>query len=93
MVSALEKLKAKAFQNEAVRQEYEALSEEFELISSLLKMRASAGLTQEQLAQKMGTKKSNICRLERGNTNPSWATLKKYASACGYDIALNLYVR
>ena len=93
MSSSLEQLKLKAFENSAVREEYDALAEEFDLISSLIRMRSSAGLRQEQLAQKMGTKKGNISRLERGNTNPSWATLKKYASACGFEIALDVQAR
>lgn len=93
MVSSLEQLKLKAFENGAVREEYDALAEEFDLISSLIRMRSSAGLTQEQLAQKMGTKKGNISRLERGNTNPSWDTLKKYATACGFEIALDVQAR
>jgi len=64
-------LKARALQKPEVRSEYEALEEEFFLINNFLKMRKSAGLTQEELAQRIGTKKSNICRLEGGNTSPS----------------------
>ncbi|WP_232728856.1 helix-turn-helix domain-containing protein [Marinomonas sp. ef1] len=36
----------------------------------------------------MHTQKSNISRLERGNANPSWATLLKYAHACGFELSL-----
>lgn len=87
-MSKLQQLKVRALQDPIVRQEYEALSKEFELIDQLLKMRAAAGLTQEELARRMGTKKSNISRLENGNTNPSWRTLKKYAQACGFEITV-----
>lgn len=87
-MSKLQQLKQHALQNPDVKREYEALSDEFELTSKLLEMRAAAGLTQEQLAQKMGTRKSNICRLEKGNTNPGWNTLKKYAHACGFTISM-----
>lgn len=88
-MSKLQQLKERALQNPDVRREYDALAEEFELIDKLLKMRESAGLTQDELARRMGTKKSNVSRLERGNTNPSWKTLKKYAHACGFQITMD----
>lgn len=47
-------------------------------------MRQQAGLTQEQLAERMGTQKGNISRLEKGNSNPNWKTLEKYEHACGF---------
>lgn len=52
-------------------------------------MRTQAGLTQEQVAERMNTQKTNISRLERGNSNLSCATLMKYANACGFDLLLN----
>jgi len=88
-MSKLDQLKARALQDERVRYEYELLAPEFELIDQLLHMRNSAGLTQDEVAQRMGTKKSNISRLEKGNTNPSWNTLGKYAAACGFKISVN----
>lgn len=51
-------------------------------------MRKQAGLTQEQAAILMGTQKSNISRLEHGETNPQLSTLQKYARACGYELTL-----
>ena len=90
-MTKLAQLKQRALQNPEVLDEYEALTPEFELIDSLLKMRASAHLTQEELARRMGTKKSNICRLEKGGANPSWATLKKYAHACGFEIKMDFH--
>jgi len=84
---SLQKLKAKALLNEAVNAEYEALHDEFALIDQLLKMRHAAGLTQEQVAERMGTRKSNISRLEKG-ANATVATLEKYASACGYHLSV-----
>ena len=46
--------------------------------------------TQDELANLMGTHKSNISRLETGNSNPSWKTLKKYAHACGFKITMGI---
>ena len=88
MNSKLQKLKQQAFKNPEVKREYDALSDEFELINQLLKMRSAADLTQDELARRMGTQKSNISRLETGNGNPSWKTLKKYAHACGFKITM-----
>jgi len=91
-MNKLQKLKKRAFENPKVKHEYDQLAEEFELIDTLLRMREQAGLTQEELANRMGTNKSNICRLERGNTNPSLSTLKKYAKACGFQITMDFHV-
>lgn len=82
----LNNLKNRALQNLEVKAEYEHLSEEFALIDSLISMRKKSGLTQEDVAQKMGTQKSNISRLEKGSGNPSWKTLQNYAHACGFEI-------
>lgn len=84
----LKTLKEKALKNGDVKQAYDALESEFALIDSLLSMRQKAGLTQEQLAERMGTQKGNISRLEKGSSNPSWKTLEKYAHACGFDISM-----
>lgn len=91
-MSKLQQLKERALQKPEVRREYEALAEEFKFIDTLMKMRAAAGLTQDELAHRMGTKKSNISRLEKGGTNPSWGTLKKYAHACGFQLSMDFHV-
>jgi DNA-binding XRE family transcriptional regulator len=85
---SLQELKAQALQNAEVAQEYDRLASEFSLISQLISMREEAGLTQEAVALKMNTQKSNISRMERGNSNPSWSTLMKYAHACGFELTL-----
>lgn len=84
----LNDLKEKAFQNDKVKTEYDKLASEFSLIDQLIYMRTQAGLTQAQLAERMHTQKSNISRLERGNANPSWVTLQKYAHACEFELSL-----
>ena len=90
-MSKLQSLKKRAFLNPGVKKEYEALSEEFALINNLLKMRTAANLTQQELAKILGTQKSNICRIEKGNTNPSFKMLTRYANACGYQIDINFH--
>lgn len=81
-MTSLQSLRNKALSNVEVKAEYEALGDEFELISTLLRMRQTAGLTQQEVAERMGTKEGNISRLEKGNGNPTLKTLMNYAKAC-----------
>ncbi|EIZ1363935.1 helix-turn-helix transcriptional regulator [Vibrio vulnificus] len=85
---SLSALKQKAFENPEVKAEYDELGDEFELISTLITMREKSGLTQDQVAKKMGTRAPNISRLESGRTNPSLKTLVSYAHACGFKLDL-----
>jgi ribosome-binding protein aMBF1 (putative translation factor) len=78
-----------------VRAELERIErEEGELLDALLKARQDAGLTQAQLAERMGTQAPAVARLERalatGKHSPSIATLRKYAQACGRDLQLRI---
>ncbi|HGS4569435.1 transcriptional regulator [Vibrio cholerae] len=85
---SLQKLKQRALANAEVKNEYDKLESEFSFIDQLLTMRTKAGLTQEQVAERMHTQKSNVSRLEKGKANPSWSTLLKYAHACGFELTL-----
>jgi DNA-binding XRE family transcriptional regulator len=86
---------AKLMSRPGVRAELERIErEEGELLDALLKARQEAGLTQAQLAERMGTQAPAIARLERslatGKHSPSIATLRKYAQACGRDLKLRI---
>jgi transcriptional regulator with XRE-family HTH domain len=76
------------------RQEYEALAAEFSLFDELLRARKEAGLTQAEVAERMGTKTSAVARLEAGGGSqkhsPSIATLEKYAEAVGHRLEIRL---
>jgi ribosome-binding protein aMBF1 (putative translation factor) len=65
------------------RREYAALEEEFSLVAALIEARTRAGLTQEQVAQRMKTTQAVIARLEGGGSKPSTRTLERYAEATG----------
>ena len=70
---------------------YDSLELEYTVASQMLKARAKAGLTQDAVAERMGTTKSAISRLEgAGRHAPSLATLKKYAAAVGCDLQVRL---
>ena len=68
--------------------------EEGELLDALLKARHEAGLTQAELAARMGTQAPAVARLERalatGKHSPSVATLRKYVKACGKRLVLRV---
>lgn len=65
------------------RHEYEALEEEFALAAAMIEARSRAGLTQEQLAERMETSQSAIARMESGRMLPSGRTLQRFARATG----------
>jgi predicted transcriptional regulator len=68
--------------------------EEFALLDLLLKARHEAGLSQAQVAERMGTQAPAVARLERalatGRHSPSMATLRKYARACGKRLVVDV---
>ncbi|CCK81264.1 MULTISPECIES: helix-turn-helix domain-containing protein [Desulfobacula] len=74
--------------------EYEALEEEFTLLDELLKARAKANMTQEDVARAMNTKAPAVARIEAGGGSkkhsPSIATLRRYAKAVGCRLKIKL---
>ena len=77
-------IKNKTFsENPAVKAEYDQLGPQYEAIRTAIESRKSAGLTQKQLAEKMGTAQANISRFENVNANPSLDFLQKLASCMG----------
>jgi len=89
-----DELKAKALRNPHVQAEYNALEAEFTWFAALLQARNRAGLTQIEVAERMGTTPSAVARLEAGGGSqkhsPSIATLHKYAEAVGCTIEIKL---
>ena len=79
----------KAKQREGFTKAYEELEEEYALVKEMLAARARLGLTQEAVAELMGTTKSAISRLEAaGKHAPSLTTLKRYAHAVGCHLEI-----
>lgn len=86
---------AKMLTNPGVRAEYERLNrEEFALLDEMLAARHGAGLTQAQVAERMGTQAPAVARLEAalasGKHSPSIDTLRKYAAALGKRLEVHL---
>jgi transcriptional regulator with XRE-family HTH domain len=82
-MTKIKDLHKKWLRDDDYRREYDALEEEFALASALIAARSRAGLTQEELAEKMDTSQSAIARMESGRTIPSGTTLKRFARATG----------
>src|SRR6056300_1647449 len=86
--------KKQAFKRPVVKAAYEEMEPEFSLLRELLRARQNAGLSQAEIAEKMGTKAPAVTRLESslssGKHSPSIATLKKYAKALGCHLEIKL---
>lgn len=85
-------LRAKALGNADVKAEFDKLSSEYALLDEFLKARAAQGLTQAQVAEKIGTTQSAVARMESGSGkhSPSLATLSKYAKALDCQLEVRL---
>lgn len=73
--------KKQIFKDPAIKAEYDKLQPEFALIRAVIEARMKKGLTQNELAKKIGTKQSVISRLEIGKANPSFSFLTRLAEA------------
>ena len=86
-----DELLAKALKRKGFDAAYAESADEYRLVRELLAARSRAGLTQEQVAESMGTTKSAVSRLEAvGRHSPSVTTLKKYAEAVGCEVEIRL---
>lgn len=74
-------LRKELLKDKAFKKAYDDLELEFGLIKALIDSRLKKGMTQKQLAEKVGTKQSSIARFESGHYNPSLAFIQKLASA------------
>lgn len=90
-----DQLVKKLLRRPGVRAEVERIErEEGVLLDALLKARQAAGLTQAQVAERMGTHAPAVARLERslatGKHSPSIATVRRYVKACGKRLVLRV---
>jgi DNA-binding XRE family transcriptional regulator len=90
MTRSLDSIRKKMLADREVRAAYAALDEEFALARELIAARVRAGLTQAELAQRMGTTQSAIARIESGAQLPSVKTLLRFAKATGSRPVLKL---
>lgn len=81
-------VKSKLFESPEVKQEFDNLKVIYDIKRDLIKLRLEHGLSQKDLADKIGTKQSAISRLESGDYNPSIEFLSKVANALGKELQI-----
>lgn len=85
-----EDVKKELLKNKEVAREYKKLEPQYQLISELINARIRKGLSQKDLAQKIGTKQSSIARVESGNANPSIRFLEKMTEAMDSKLEIRI---
>jgi DNA-binding XRE family transcriptional regulator len=88
----LKKVARRWMKEPGFKEAYDELDEEFSLAGQLIeaRTRAGLGLTQAQVADRMGTSQSTVARLESGTAKPSLSTLKRLAQATGARVRITL---
>jgi DNA-binding XRE family transcriptional regulator len=94
-VTTYKELRDRALSDPEVHSEYERLNrEEFALLDQMLAARHAAGLSQAQVAERMGTNAPAVTQLERalasGQHSPSIDTVRKYAAACDKRLFISI---
>lgn len=90
MNKTLTQFKKKALKNKAIKAEYDVLVPEYAIIRSIISERQKKGLSQTELAQRVGTKQPVISRLESGVGNPTLELLRRVAKALGTELHVTL---
>lgn len=83
-------LKSQLLKDKEINKAYDELGPEFELVQLVIKKRLEKGLTQAELAKKIGTKQAAISRLESGTSNPTVSFLQKVAEALGTRLHISV---
>ena len=87
----LQDYKAQQMKKPGFKKAWQELDAEFEVLESMLKLRERAGMTQQRLAEKIGTKQPALSRLERGGfKKASMETLSKIADALDARLVVRL---
>lgn len=89
-MKTLQSLKAELLSDADTRAEYDALADEFNMARELIAARSRAGLTQGEVAARMGTTQSVVARLESGKSAPSMRSVQRYAQAVGARALVHL---
>jgi len=89
-MKTLRTLKTELLADTDTRTEYDAMAYEFGMARELIAARSRAGLTQDEVAQRMGTTQSVVARLESGKGAPSMRSVQRYARAVGARAVVHL---
>ena len=89
-MKTLKTLKREMLDDAATRTAYNAMADEFAIARELIAARARAGLTQGEVARRMGTTQSVVARLESGKRPPSMRTVERFAQAVGGHLVFRI---
>lgn len=92
-MTTIDALHAEWMKNPEYVEAYDALENEFALAAAMIEARGKAGLTQEQVAQRMHTTQTVVARLESGRSKPSTRTLERFAEATGARLKISFEAR
>ena len=84
------KLKNEALKDPKVKEAYNNLELEFSIIRQILDKRLKRGISQKDLAKRIGTGQSAISRLESGRYNPTLSFLSKVSEALGSKLEIKI---
>ena len=85
-MSSYKEYKEKVLQNAEVKEEYDALQPEYDIIQAMISARVNQNLTQKELSERTGITQADISRIENGTRNPSLAMLKRLAAGMGMSL-------
>lgn len=90
MTVTFKQFKTSVLKKRAVKAEYKALAQEYELVKTIIRRRLKRGWSQTQLAEAVGSRQPVISRLERGEGNPSLQTLQRVAEALDLSLRVSM---
>jgi ribosome-binding protein aMBF1 (putative translation factor) len=89
-MTSLAKLRRDLLKDPEVRAEYDRLGPIFAVVGEMVEARPAAGLTQAEIAHRMGTSQSVIARLENARHMPTFDMVARYAAAIGRRLDIHL---
>lgn len=87
-MSSFKEFMEESLKNPEIREEYEAMQPEYDLIQAMIDARKSQNLTQAELSKRTGVAQADISRIENGTRNPSLAMVTRLAKGMGMRLKL-----
>ena len=87
-MSRYSEFKKKSLENPEIREAYEALQPEYDIIQAMIDARKSQNMTQKDLSAATGITQADISRIENGTRNPSLEMVKRLAAGMGMRLKL-----
>ena len=92
-MTSLAQLRSNLLSNPEVRAEYERIGPIYAVVGEMVEARRAAGLSQAEMATRMGTTPSVVARLENARQMPTFAIIARYADVIGRRLDIHLVPR